>query len=166
MYFWISSCNSNIGIGSGYIELHLKLHQATWKVFQVTHVSYCPNTILTHAFYLPICFHRREGWFILWRKYYFRCLWSSFILVQNNNSDDLSWQSIVRGGLVYWLFEIRVRKLQLLKRKKKKNKTPKHKKSYFSPCLSLCEKIGKNIWSYLWIQRCKLKIPPLAHYTY
>lgn len=29
----------------------------------------------------------------------------------------------------------------------------------------LCEKMGKNIWSYLWIQRCNLKIPLLAHYT-
>lgn len=52
----------------------------------------------------------------------------------------------------YCLFEIRMRKQVF-----KKN---------FSPCLPLDEKMGRNIWSWVWIRRYNLKIPLLAHYTH
>lgn len=103
---------------------------------------------------LLVSFHRREGQCI--------CSFSEENITLNARDlnsllsriilkiyyDKCSW----RDNPGCCLSEIRMRK-QVLKKK-------------FSPCLSFDEKMGRNIWSWVWIQRYNLKIPLLAHYTH
>lgn len=82
-------------------------------------------------------------WLILWRKYYFKCQWSSFILVQDNSEDLLS-QSIVvvRDNPVCCLFEIRVRKHQLFNKTKQ---NPTNKMLFFSMSFIMWENGKKHL---------------------